>query len=105
MFNTLHPNISKCVFSTLLSIYFIYIVDIYVTYYIYVKPLKSEAIHETGLSGYVVASFFPLIIFILLCFNILSTVPRKNRLADFLCYIYLYIFIYKEDLFNNQELL
>ena len=28
------------------------------------KPLKSEAIHETGLSGYVVASFFPLIIFI-----------------------------------------
>ena len=33
--------------------------------YIYsIKPLKSEAIHETGLSGYVVASFFPLIIFI-----------------------------------------
>ena len=24
-----------------------------------IKPLKSEAIHETGLSGYVVASFFP----------------------------------------------
>ena len=36
------------------------------------KPLKSEAIHETGLSGYVVASFFPLIIF-----------------------IYIYIYIYK----------
>ena len=32
--------------------------------YIYIKPLKSEAIHETGLSGNVVASFFPLIIFI-----------------------------------------
>ena len=29
-----------------------------------IKPLKSEAIHETGLSGNVVASFFPLIIFI-----------------------------------------
>ena len=53
----------------------------------YIEPLKSEAIHETGLSGNVVASFFPLIIFILLCFNVLSTVPRENRLADFL-YIY-----------------
>ena len=52
------------------------------------KPLKSEAIHETGLSGNVVASFFPLIIFILLCFNVLSTVPRENRLADSL-YIYI----------------
>ena len=36
--------------------------------------------------------FFPLIIFILLCFNVLSTVPRKNRLADFL-YIYIFFFI------------
>ena len=27
---------------------------------------------------YVVASFFPLIIFILLCFNLLSTVPCEN---------------------------
>ena len=34
--------------------------------------------------GNVVASFFPLIIFILPCFNVLSTVPRENRLADFL---------------------
>ena len=41
---------------------------------------------------YVVASFFPLIIFILLCFNVLSTVPCENRLADFL-YIYIYIYI------------
>ena len=40
-----------------------------------IKPLKSEAIHETGLSGYVVASFFPLIIFIYI-------------------YIYLYMYIY-----------
>ena len=62
-----------------------------------IKPLKSEAIHETGLSGNVVASFFPLIIFILLCFNVLSTVPRENRLADFLhtyINIYIYIFVY-----------
>ena len=36
--------------------------------------------------------FFPLIIFILLCFNVLSTVPRENRLADFL-YIYIYIYV------------
>ena len=55
--------------------------------------MKIEVIHETGLSGYVVASFFPLIIFILLCFNVLSTVPRENRIADFL-YIYIYIYIY-----------
>ena len=39
-------------------VYILYILNIYI------KPLKSEAIHETGLSGYVVASFFPLIIFI-----------------------------------------
>ena len=38
--------------------------------------------------------FFPLIIFILLCFNVLSTVPRENRLADFL-YIYIYILVYR----------
>ena len=44
--------------------------------------------------GNVVACpFFPLIIFILLCFNVLSTVPRKNRLADFL-YIYIYIYFF-----------
>ena len=35
--------------------------NIHIHIYIY---MKSEAIHETGLSGYVVASFFPLIIFI-----------------------------------------
>ena len=61
--------------------------------YSLIKPLKSEAIHETGLSGNVVASFFPLIIFILLCFNVLSTVPRENRLADSL-YVYVAIFPY-----------
>ena len=32
--------------------------------YVCIRPLKSEAIHETGLSGNVVTSFFPLIIFI-----------------------------------------
>ena len=47
--------------------------------------------HETGLSGNVVASFFPLKIFIPLCFNVLSTVPRENRLTDSL-----YIYIYRE---------
>ena len=31
--------------------------------------------------------------FILLCFNVLSTVPRENRLADFL-YIYIHIIVY-----------
>ena len=36
-------------------------------------------------------------IFILLCFNVLSTVPRENRLADFLIHIYIYIYIYIYD--------
>ena len=51
-----------------------------------IKPLKSEAIHETGLSGNVVGFFFSShnISIILLCFNVLSTVPRENRLVDFL---------------------
>ena len=39
----------------------------------YIKPLKSEAIHKTGLSGNAVTSFFPLIIYI---------------------YIYIYIFFF-----------
>ena len=44
-----------------------------------IKPLKSEAIHETGLSGYLVASFFPLIIYIYI----------------YVCiHIYIYIYIY-----------
>ena len=64
------------------------------------KKGRNYAIHETGLSGNVVASFFPLIIFILLCFNVLSTVPRENRLADFL-YIYIYIFF---SFFNMPEI-
>ena len=55
--------------------------------YIYIS------IHETGLSGNVVASFFPLKIFIPLCFNVLSTVPRENRLTDSL-YISIYLSIY-----------
>ena len=40
-----------------------------------VKPLKSEAIHETGLSGNVVPSFFPLIIFI----YIYVYISKKNK--------------------------
>ena len=44
------------------------------------KPLKSEAIHETGLSGNVVASFFPLIIFIIYIYYIsYSQNARINR--------------------------
>ena len=50
----------------------------------------------TTFPGNVAASFFPLIIFILLCFDVLSTVPRENRLADFL-YIYIYIYILWEE--------
>ena len=53
---------------------YIYIYILYILF-IFIKPLKSEAIHETGLSGNVVTSFFPLIIFIYI-------------------YIYMYIHIY-----------
>ena len=41
--------------------FYFYLILVYVYIYIY---MKSEAIHETGLSGNVVTSFFPLIIFI-----------------------------------------
>ena len=44
--------------------------------------MKSEAIHETGLSGKCSCVLFPLKMFIPLYFNVLSTVPRENRLAD-----------------------
>ena len=56
----------------------------------YISQQACFAIHETGLSWNVVASLFPLIIFILFCFKVLSTVPRENRLEDFL-YIYINI--------------
>ena len=62
------------------------------------KPLKSEAIHETGLSGYVVASFFPLIIFIYsaLLQRIEHCSTRKStcRLPIYI-YIYIYIYVYQ----------
>ena len=56
---------------------------IYIYLFIYFKPLKGEAIHETGLSGNVVASFFPLIIFICLYMYI----KKKN------IYIYISLFV------------
>ena len=46
---------------------------------------KSEAIHETGLSGNVVASFFPLIIYIYIYMYICIYIY---------IYIYMYIYIY-----------
>ena len=49
-----------------------------------VKLFTKQACREN-----VVASFFPLKIFLPLCFNVLSTVPRENLLADSL-YIYIY---------------
>ena len=45
-----------------------------------IKPLKSEAIHETGLSGNVVASFFPL--------------KKKKKKKKIYIYIYIYIYIF-----------
>ena len=61
-----------------------------------VKRFMKQACREN-----VVASFFPLKIFIPLCFSVLSTVPRENRLADslyiyiYICtYMYMYIYIY-----------
>ena len=68
------------VFLELCSLKTVCILHIHISY-IYIKPLKSEAIHETGLSGYVVASFFPLIIF-----------------------IYIYIYIYNPNLTANTNI-
>ena len=51
-----------------------------------VKLLTKQACREN-----VVASFVPLKIFLPLCFNVLSTVPRENLLADS---IYIHIYIY-----------
>ena len=55
---------------------------------------------------YIPYSHIYIYIFILLCFNVLSTVPRENRLADFL-YIYIYIYILQseplEHRFQNIE--
>ena len=51
-----------------------------------VKLFTKQACREN-----VVASFVPLKIFLPLCFNVLSTVPRENLLADSL---YIYICIY-----------
>ena len=63
---------------------------IYIYIYIYVNIMRGKN-DATTYPDKPVASFFPLMIFILLCFNVLSTVPRENRLADFL-YIYIYIY-------------
>ena len=53
-----------------------------------VKLFTKQACREN-----VVVSFVPLKIFLPLCFNVLSTVPRENLFADSL-YIYIYIYIY-----------
>ena len=63
------------------------------------QGFKSEAIHETGLSGKRSCVLFPVKIFIPLYFNVLSTVPRENRLADslYICvcmYVYIFIHVY-----------
>ena len=75
-----------------------------------IKPLKSEAIHETGLLGNVVASFFPLIIYIYiyiyiyifryttLCERIEYYTARIDYNQDLFIHIYIYIYIYT---YNN----
>ena len=65
------------------------------------KRFTKQACREN-----VVASFFPLKIFIPLCFNVFSTVSRENRLADslYIIYIYIYIYIYlKVGQINNRR--
>ena len=65
-------------------VFFTYFFVLYI--YIYIKPLKSEAIHETGLSGNVVASFFPLIIYIYLAKVIFSSANLLPVNENFLFY-------------------
>ena len=59
-----------------------------------IKPLKSEAIHETGLSGNVVASFFPLIIFLYIYIYIYIYIYVIYICIYMYVYIYIYICIY-----------
>ena len=64
------------------------------------KRFTKQACREN-----VAATFFPLKIFIPLCFNILSNVPRENRLADSLyTYIYIYIYIYIQLLQESDSI-
>ena len=63
-----------------------------------VKRFTKQACREN-----VVASFFPLKIFIPLCFNILSTVPRENRLADSLYVFRLFHSTVLEEFRKNKE--
>ena len=58
----------------------------------FVNRFTNQACQEN-----VVVSFFPPKIFIPLRFNVLSTVPRDNRLADSL-YIYIYIYISEDGM-------
>ena len=64
------------------------------------KRFTKQACREN-----VVASFFPLKIFIPLYFNVFSTVLHENRLADSLniIYIYIYIYIYISESWTNQQ--
>ena len=74
-----------------------------------VKRFTKQACREN-----VVASLFPLKIFIPLCFNVLSTVSRENRPADslylyiYICgfvYVYIYIYIYiHRHVFKNPAI-
>ena len=78
--------------------------SIYIYIYIHINIMRGKKDATTfpdkpvsWIASLFRGSFFPLIIFNLLCFNVLSTVPRENRLADFL-HIHIYIF---NKLWNN----
>ena len=80
----IHIYIYMCIHIYIyIYIYICICIHTYIYIYMLIKPLKSEAIHETGLSGYLVASFFPLIIYIYIyvCIHI---------------YIYIYIYIHQQ---------
>ena len=68
-----------------------------------IKPLKSEAIHEAGLSGYVVASFFSSHnIYSALLQRIEHSSTRKST-CRLPIYIYIYIYSYKGTLFIFRQ--
>ena len=72
----------------------------------FIKPLKSEAIHETGLSGNVVTSLFSSHnIYPALLQRIEHCSTRKStcRLPMYVCmYVYMYIFIVFLNIFQKH---
>ena len=98
-------KLTKMIRKGALFVTFFFIERIALYIYIYIfKPLKSEAIHETGLSGNVVASLFPSHnIYSALLQGIEHCSTRKST-CRLPIYIHIYIYIYLVGFQHFREL-